>query len=32
LLMVMVIVFPERFKLWSVLFALYSIIIVALTV
>jgi hypothetical protein len=32
LLMVLVIVLPERFKLWSVLFALYSIIVVALTV
>ena len=32
LLMVLVIVFPERFRLWSVLFALYSVSIIALTV
>jgi hypothetical protein len=31
-LMVLVIVLPERFKLWSVLFALYSLSIIALTV
>lgn len=32
LLMVLVIVFPERFKLWSLLFAVYSMTIVGLTV
>ena len=32
LLMLLVIFFPERFKLWSALFALYSMIIVVLTV
>jgi glycine/D-amino acid oxidase-like deaminating enzyme len=32
LLMVLVIVFPIRFRLWSVLFALYSVTIIALTV
>lgn len=32
LLMTLVIVFPERFKLWSVLFALYSLSVIALTV
>lgn len=32
LLMLLVIVFPERFTLWSPLFALYSMIIVVLTV
>ena len=32
LLMVLVIVFPARFKLWSVLFSLYSLSVIALTV
>ena len=32
LLMVLVIVFPARFKLWSVLFAVYSLSVIALTV
>ena len=32
LLMVLVIVSPERFKLWSVLFALYSVSVLTLTV
>jgi hypothetical protein len=32
LLMVLVIAFPQRFKLWSVLFAIYSLSVIALTV
>ena len=32
LLMVFVIFFPKRFKLWSVLFTIYSLIIITLTV
>jgi hypothetical protein len=32
LLMVLVIAIPQRFSLWSVLFALYSLLVLALTV